>query len=142
MKKIILIAILIPVLFSSACKDSSSPTAPNPIDSIGLTNQRPRITNLTGPTNCKLGQTYIYKAKGYDPDGEQVAFHFNVYRKGNQTPIDLGWGPYVDNYEEYEKSIAWNYGIGEFYICAHCKDKDGYQTLQQGHMTLDIYVTE
>jgi len=89
-----------------------------------------------------LGKHTYIKVKGYDPDGEQVAFHFNVYRKGSHEPTSLGWGPYVDNYTVYEKAVTWNYGVGEFYICAHCKDEDGYQTLQRGHITLDIYVTE
>jgi hypothetical protein len=142
MKKIILIAILIPALFLSACKNSSSPTSPTAQDTGSSAIQRPRIISLTGQTNCKLGQTYIYKAKGYDPDGNKVAFHFNVYRKGNQTPIDLGWGTYVDNYTEYEKAVTWDYGTGEFVLCAHCKDENGYQTLQRGHITLNIYVTE
>ena len=100
------------------------------------------MESLTGPTSCTYGQTYTYIVKGNDPDGEKVAFHFNIY-KGDWTPIDnLGWGSYVNNHEECRKSITWNYGTGEFKICAHCKDKQGLETLRQGHYTLDVYVTE
>jgi hypothetical protein len=140
MKRIIITICLILLLIG--CKNSSSPTSPATPDTSSSATQRPRMVSFTGPTSCKLGQTYIYKVKGYDPDGEQVAFHFNLYIGDNRTPTDLGWGPFVDNYTVYEKAVTWNYGTGSFMLCAHCKDKDGYQTLQQGHMTLNINVTE
>ena len=142
MKKIISIAILISFLLLPACKESSSPTSPEVSNDLTPSNRRPIMESLTGPSSCKLGQTYTYKVKGYDPDGEKVAFHFNIY-KGDWIPVDnLGWGSYVNNHEEYIKSITWSYGTGEFIICAHCKDEQGLQTLQQGHYTLYVYVTE
>jgi len=48
----------------------------------------------------------IYKAKGYDPDGNKVAFYFNIYNKASEAQFDLGWGPYVDNNQEYEMEIT------------------------------------
>lgn len=141
MSKLIFI-VLVLILLVSACKESSTPTSPSLPDSGSPSNQWPRITSLTGPTSCKVSQTYTYEAKGYDPDGNRVAFHFNIYRKESDAPITLGWGPYVDNNKEYEKDIAWNYGPGEFYICAHCKDEAGLETLGAYHYTLDVTVTE
>ena len=129
MKGIILIAVLISLLLLSACKDSSSPTS---------TNLHPDNVAIMGPTNCTYGQTYIYRVKSQDPDGERVAFHFNIYTKEMKLLKNLGWSPYVDNHKWYEISITWNYGIGEFILCTHCKDELGLECWN--HITYRVEV--
>ena len=125
-KYIILFIFLL--LLLPACKNNSSPTAPTDIINAP-SNQYPRIESFTGPTSCKRDEPYTYRINGYDPDGEKVAFHFNIHKGDWSFTWDLGWSPYVNNHEWYEKSITWNFdSAGEYIICYHCRDEEGFQS--------------
>jgi len=122
MRKIILFSILISFLILPACKDSSSPASPTTPTDSASTNKAPKIVSFNGPTSCKYGETYVYRVKGNDPDGDKVAFHFDIHAENWDTEWSLDPSPYIENNNTYEQRITWNYGIGEFTICVYCKD--------------------
>ena len=115
------------------CKDEQGKES-NPlrldvwVETTPVENQIPVLVDLQGPTSCKWGETVEYKARGYDPDGEQVSIRFWIESEDGKH-WELDWSPWVMNYEWTGKWVTWSkseYGCGSdscrFKIYARIKD--------------------
>ncbi len=116
MKNVLRIFILLVLMIFFGCQSSTSPKP----------NQSPALAEFSGPFKCKKKEAAIFRAKGYDPDGKKVSYHFGFWLTDDVEPFpsyrDLGYTPYVENNTVVTKSITFPVA-GEYTVCCHCIDE-------------------
>lgn len=105
-------------------------------------NQYPVLDRFTGPTQCQKTEAAIFQAKGHDPDGKKVSYHFGYWLTADTEPwpsyVDLGYTPYLENDTVVTKSITFG-EVGDYTVCCHCIDESNVESV---HSRLQIKVTD
>jgi hypothetical protein len=132
MKNLFRVFVLLVLMTFFGCSSSTSPKPK--LDPI--------LGEFSGPLKCKKTEVAIFQAKGYDPDGEKVSYHFGFWLTDDvdsfPSYIDLGYTPYVENNTVVTKSITFT-EAGEYTVCCHCIDETKKESV---HKRWEIIVTD
>lgn len=134
-KSLFVLAFLLIVLSLSGCKNGLIPTAGE------ILNRIPKMLDLDGPGEAKVGQQYKFVSLGEDPDGDQIAYHFGTWFGDlyDETYRDLGWTTYQASNTEGHRMIAWS-EPGTYTVCSYCIDTKGGESV--AHFTIEVNVVK
>ena len=132
-KPIVYISFLSLIVFGCSSKDTSAPATPF------VPNQSPIMRDFRGPSESKVGETCVFQASGFDPDGSTVAFHLAHWITDKpHTYKDLGFTNYVNN----DVVVTWSVIFEEadlYTLCCYCKDQKGNES---AHIEREIPINE
>jgi hypothetical protein len=126
----LLIAVVLIVNCKSPAEPGGSDTTPN---------QRPILTSITGPLQVKAGEQVEYEAVGYDPDGNQIKYHFGTWPDGKYEEAYTDWGytDYFNNNTTGKKTLSFS-DLGTCYLCCHCMDVKGLDSNPHTIITIQV----
>jgi tetratricopeptide (TPR) repeat protein len=119
-------------------KDDSytGPTSPKQTGSIA-----PILTDLEGPTEVEVSSTCIYRARGYDPDGNRVAFLISwEYDTTDGKKKTFSWeSKFVSNNEWVSCDVTWSDARsgGNGLVRAKIRERNHYFNYEDK----DLYIT-